>query len=65
MYFNYNLDRKEKGLRPAGPVVLAREIGISKTHIYNLIEGEDLNLSMKTLSKIAVFFGVKVEDLLK
>ena len=47
------------------PTILSRLTGISKSHIYNLMEGKNLNLSISTLSKLSAFFEVSIEDLFK
>jgi DNA-binding Xre family transcriptional regulator len=59
-------DRRHRGEHDQviGPVTLSKKLGISKTYVYNLLDGSCTNVSIKILAKIAVFFNVSIEELL-
>lgn len=45
--------------------MFAKESGMCKTHVYAILGGGKSNLSLKTMSKVAVFFVMPLEELLR
>ena len=48
-----------------GPVDLSKGLGISRTQVYLMLDCKANNISLKTMSKIANYFDVSIEELLK